>query len=298
MNLMTKLREISAFLILLIAFLQVGCSSKEKSDETESAITKMAEQDPSLKRYGKRPGLRDDLRFDSTKYPEGIILARLNWPNGSIRRMVVRPDSSDKASSIVAEWDKDGFLVRTQELSGRLPNGTTTAWHKSGSLESLAKYDKGKLTDTLYMFWTDGLPKQVETYVDGKKNGIWYKYDEDGDLIKQGYFTDDSLSGEFTEWDEDGNVKYKGEYLDNKMTGEWKKYYPNGELRALAEYKEGKREGKNIVWDGTGAVMSVQFFVDDTIVPWPDSLEAPEDRSTPVPVILKRPGQFIKDSVK
>lgn len=125
-------------------------------------------------------------------------------------------------------------------------DGVWRDFHSSGTLKSLAYYEKGKLNGiytSYYDVCISGIPV-IHTegqYYNNKKEGCWISYHQNRKKESEGYYVCDMKHGRWIYYTINGLQNEIGQYRNDKKQGKWVdykknyKYYIDGEDRT-SEY--------------------------------------------------------------
>ena len=103
--------------------------------------------------------------------------------------------------------------------TNKLYTGPCIIYYYSGKVCLKLKLIKGKIEDTSYMFYKDGITLKLrEIYKGGDVNGLHTEYFPNGQIKSSGNIVNNKREGNWNEWYSTGKLKRKWAYNDDIMT--------------------------------------------------------------------------------
>jgi len=115
-------------------------------------------------------------------------------------------------------------------------------WYSNGKPNMVYVYKGGKLNGDSYMYYEDGLVKNVQSYKNGNIVSL-VSYDRNGRVLHKSAFPDGTGNWKIF-WD-NGNVLEEGNYKGWKKDGQWKRYQSDGTVDNIKKYQNGKLTGES-----------------------------------------------------
>jgi len=149
---------------------------------------------------------------------------------------------------------KNGKLQSIFHYKKGVPDGVAIEYNIGGTKISESFFQKGKLNGQKKNFSDNGSLVSIETYKDGIKEGLYKKYHQNGKPMIEGYFKNDQFDSTWKYFDRFGIIIGQGIFKNGK--GKLTSWFPNGKIMRTTNYIESKKNGKELIYDKSGALIS------------------------------------------
>jgi uncharacterized protein len=195
-------------------------------------------------------------------------LAKWYYPDGTPKGEVLYIDG--KQQGVRKEYSRAGLLLNLYNFKDDVLEGPTSVYYNIGEAykEYEGKYKEGKLNDTLYEYYDNGVLRSSKFMLNNKQgNGDIKTFHRNGQLSSRVKNLNGLFEGEYRAYSYDGKLVREGQYLGGIEVGTWKSYYDNGKLEEEIQYDEkGKKNGILKSYDRDGKLFYEMEYLKGEIV--------------------------------
>ncbi len=167
----------------------------------------------------------------------------------------------------VIDYDyNDRKLVERNFKNGK-QDGRYTSYYQSGKVRVQGDFVNGKQDGKWKYFDEKGKVTALENYENGQKEGKWWKkktYQNQIISMVIEHYKDNQLFGHAEQKGEDGKLNWEREYTNN-ISYTHKGYYPNGKLYIEKTLVDGKLDGKELIYNQNGILLTQRLFREDQL---------------------------------
>lgn len=142
-------------------------------------------------------------------------------------------------------FSHEGQLLEEAQFLADSLHGERKYFYPSGKVESIERYQKGRIHGKFQAFYESGQLKIEQDFVHGALTGLSLRYYPNGKMQEKVNLIDNVENGPFSEYYENGNLKTEGTYApngegDGLEQGELREYDESGQLIRIADCQEGR----------------------------------------------------------